>query len=337
LERVERIDLVVFDKTGTLTMGEPALTDFVALQGTERDLLHLAASAEQGSAHPLAKMLVRTAKQRKIKLNEPEHFFAMAGAGVEATIQGAQVLVGSTHLFTDRRFEVRPHLESIHALQDQGKTVILVGKDDAITGILAFADPLKPEACDAVERLQGMGIEVALVTGDNVRTAKAVASQLGIKKSFAEITPQGKAGLVKALQEGDKIVAMVGDGVNDAPALAAADVGIAIGSGADVAVEAGDFVLLKNDPRDVPAAIELGRETLAIVRKNLKWALGYNAVLIPLAALGVLPPLAAGLAMAISSLPVAANSMRVAKKWEAQEAAPEAAPEAVQVKLVAAR
>lgn len=327
LERIQKVDVVVFDKTGTLTRGEPELTDVRALDGDEPGLLALAASAEQGSEHPLAKTVVRTAKQRRIAVEEPARVQPWAGVGVQATVGRREVLLGNLRLMAEQRVDVRPADGDIQALQEQGKTVVCVAVDGKLAGLLAFSDPIRPEALEAVQRLQARKIEVCLVTGDNARTAQAVARQLNMRRSFAEITPHGKAAVVRGLQQGDHVVACVGDGINDAPALAAAHVGIAVGSGAHIAVEAGDLVLLRNDPRDVANAIDLSHETFPVVRQNLYWAFAYNVALIPIAAAGLLSPVLAGLAMAFSSVPVIANSVRIARANGHAVALVPAAPE----------
>jgi P-type Cu+ transporter len=316
LERTQKVDVVVFDKTGTLTQGAPALTDVHAVQGTEADLLAIAAAAEEGSEHPLAKTIVRAARARGLQVETPDRVRPMAGVGVEAELGGEEVLVGNQRLLGDRRIDLGDAHETLAKLQGEGKTVVLVARQGELAGLLAFADPIRPEAAAAVRELQAMGIEVCIVTGDHARTAQAIARQLSIRRSFAEITPHGKAAVVRGLQQGGKVVAMVGDGVNDAPALAAAQVGVAIGSGAEVALEAADLVLMKSDPRDVPTAIALSRKTLTKVRQNLGWAFSYNIVLVPLAALGLLNPVIAGLAMAFSTIPVIANSMRMERTWD---------------------
>ncbi|MCA1814698.1 MAG: copper-translocating P-type ATPase, partial [Halobacteriales archaeon] len=320
LERVQQVDVVIFDKTGTVTMGEPALTDVHAFHGSEDELLAQAAAAELDSEHPLGRTLVRAARERGCALAKPAKGRVFSGAGVEAHVHGEDVLVGTAVLMKDRRIDTRPAEALVERLRAQGKTVVLVARGPKLAGVLAFADPVKPEAKEAVQRLQAQGVEVALVTGDNVRTAEAIAGELGIQRIFADITPHGKAGVVKAFQDGDHVVAMVGDGINDAPALAQADVGIAIGSGSEVALEAADLVLMRSDPRDVGEAMSLSRATFLKIRGNLRWAFAYNLVLVPIAALGLLNPLLAGLAMACSSVPVLANARKTAREWALEDA-----------------
>jgi Cu+-exporting ATPase len=333
LERVHDIDVVVFDKTGTLTLGEPALTDVVPARGSAADVLALAAAAEQEADHPLAKAIVRAARDRKLKAAKPQGTRAMPGVGVIATVGGEEVLVGNLRLLRDRRIDVKPMSKELARLMGEGKTVVLVAKEDELVGLLALADPPRPEAQAAIEALRARKVTVALVTGDNVRTAEAIGKALGIERVFAEITPHGKAAVVRALQEGGKRVAMVGDGINDAPALAAADVGVAVAVGSDVAVDAADVVLLRSDPRDLPILIGISEATAQRVRENLRWAFAYNALLVPLAALGLLSPLLAGLAMAFSTIPVLANSVRLARAWQG-EASPAPAPAGAPAKPV---
>ncbi|HEV8360119.1 MAG TPA: heavy metal translocating P-type ATPase, partial [Candidatus Thermoplasmatota archaeon] len=287
LERIQGAKVVVFDKTGTITRGEPDLTDIIALQGTEKDLLRHAASAEENTEHPLGKTILRAAREQRIKLVAPDRLRPMTGVGIEAEVDGHEILVGNARLLRERRVDTAGAEEQLRALQDQGKTVVLVARDGELAGLLAFADPIKPEAAEAVKSLQARGIEVCIVTGDNARTAQAVARKLNVRRSFAEITPHGKAAVVKGLQEPGRVVAMVGDGVNDAPALARADVGIAIGAGTDVAIESAGVVLAASDPRGVIGVIRLSRASFRKMAQNLAWGAGYNLVAIPLAA-GVL-------------------------------------------------
>jgi Cu+-exporting ATPase len=326
LERVQRVTIVVFDKTGTLTKGEPTLTDVLALDGLEEpEVLALAASAEQRSDHPLGKAIVRAAQERRLATHEPKGFQNFAGVGVEARVGRDEVLVGSARLLKDRKVPLQEAEQRVRALQDAGKTVVLVARNDRLVGVIALADPLKPEAVATVQSLKGLGLDVGLMTGDTTRTAEAVGRALGIRRVFAEVTPHGKSGIVKALQDGGRVVAMVGDGVNDAPALAAADVGIAVGEGSEIALGAADLVLLKNDARDIPAAIQLSRATFEKVKQNVYWASAYNLALLPVAALGLLNPVLAGAAMAFSTVPVLANSLRMKRQAEAPPK-PEPAP-----------
>lgn len=320
LERAGKVDTVVFDKTGTLTLGKPSLTDVVPSGRLAPDeLLRLAASVERGSEHPLGEAVVVHAKSRFLPISEPQDFQAMPGEGVRGTVDGKKVILGNRRFATENGVDISAVEATLAKLEDEGKTAMVVVVDGQSGGVLGVADTVKPSAKEAVDALKGMGIEVMMLTGDNSRTAAAVAHQLGIERTMAEVRPQQKEEAIASLQKEGRVVAMVGDGVNDAPALAAADVGIAIGSGTDIAKEAGGIVLIKDELRNVPAAIALSRRTLSKIRQNLFWAFAYNVVLIPVAAGGlvpffgaqvyeVLPFLAAG-AMAVSSATVIGNSL----------------------------
>ncbi len=310
-ERMERLTTVVFDKTGTLTVGRPGVTDVVAFSGWEHeDVLRLAAAAESRSEHPLARAIVEAAGAGEA-LPPVERFEAVPGRGVAALVAGRSVLVGTSRLLSERGLALEDVRQIAEALEAEGKTVVFVAVDGSVVGLIALADRPWPEARPVVQALRARGLRVVLLTGDNARTAWAVAQAVGIDDVRAEVLPDQKASVVRALQEEGQVVAMVGDGINDAPALAQADVGIAIGSGVDVALEAGDVVLVRPDLRGVLAALELARRTLATIRWNLFWAFAYNTVLIPVAALGFLNPMLAGLAMAMSSVFVVTNSLRL--------------------------
>ena len=283
------------------------------------ELLHLAASVEKGSEHPLGEAIVNEARSRSITLSEPRDFEAMPGKGVKATVDGRAVLLGNRRLATESGVDLSGVEAGLARLEDEGKTAMVVVVDGKAGGVVAVADTVKPSAKAAVDALKGMGIQVVMLTGDNSRTAAAIAQQLGIERFVAEVLPQQKEEAIASLQKEGRVVAMVGDGINDAPALATADVGIAIGSGTDIAKEAGGIVLIKDDLQNVPTAIELSRKTLSKIRQNLFWAFAYNVVLIPVAAgalvpffgaqvYDVLPFLAAG-AMAVSSATVISNSL----------------------------
>ena len=320
LERAGKVDTVVFDKTGTLTMGKPSVTDLVPLNGLDpKELLRLAGSAESGSEHPVAQAMVDEARARGIVVSEPQGFEAVPGMGIRANIGGRALLVGNRRLAAESGAILSSVEASMTRLEQEGKTAMVVVVDGKVAGVVAVADTLKPSAKAAVDALKGMRIEVVMLTGDNSRTASAIAHDLGIEKFLAEVLPQQKAAAIEALQKEGRVVAMVGDGINDAPALARADVGIAIGSGADVAKETGGIVLIKDDLMNVAIALRLSRKTLAKIRQNLFWAFAYNVVLIPIAAgalvpffgghvYDVLPFLAAG-AMAVSSVTVISNSL----------------------------
>lgn len=310
LERAGRVQVVVFDKTGTLTRGEPSVTDVVAREGFRRaDMLRLAASAERGSEHPIAGAILKLVRESGLAPEEPLEFEALEGRGVRARVGGAEVLLGNHRLMVERGVPTGGSDEILWKLQKEGKTAMLLAVDSRLAGLLGVADTLKAGSAEAVRELREMAVEVILLTGDNLRTAEAIGKQVGIERVMAEVLPGQKAEKIRALQADGKSVAMVGDGVNDAPALAQADVGIAIGSGTDVAVEAGDIVLIRDDPRGVPAAIKLSQATLAKIKQNLFWAFAYNTVLIPIAAAGIFHPILAGAAMGLSSASVVTNSL----------------------------
>jgi Cu+-exporting ATPase len=309
LERAQRITTVVFDKTGTLTRGEPSVTDLVPLgPASEDELLRLAASVEAGSEHPLGEAIVRAARHRGLEPAPVTGFEAVPGHGIRGTVAGARVLLGNRRHLHCEGVDPSTAEVAMTRLEEEGKTAMLVAKDGVLAGIVAVADTLKPEAADAVAALRGEGVEVIMLTGDNRRTADAIAKQLGIDRVIAEVLPSDKAKVVADLQREGKAVAMVGDGVNDAPALATADIGIAIGSGSDVAKETGGIILVRDDVTDVVKAIRLSRATMRKIKQNLFWAFVYNTVGIPVAALGFLNPIIAAAAMALSSLSVVVNS-----------------------------
>ena len=309
LERAEKLTTVVFDKTGTLTRGEPNITDIIAIGNqTEADILRAAAAVEVGSEHPLGEAIVRAAQHRELALPKVENFEAIPGHGIRGNVDGRITLLGNRRLFKREGIDTKPAEEVMAKLEAQGKTAMLVGLDGALAGVLAVADTLKPEAKDAIAELMKENVEVIMLTGDNRRTAEAIAKELGIKRVIAEVLPSDKAKVIQDLQKQGKSVAMVGDGVNDAPALAVAEVGIALGSGSDVAKETGGIVLIKNDVRDVVASIRLSRATMRKIKQNLFWAFIYNAIGVPIAAFGFLNPIIAAAAMALSSLSVIVNS-----------------------------
>lgn len=315
LQELCKISVIVFDKTGTLTKGEPVVTDIFALGIAEKELLQLAASAEKSSEHPIADAVVKKAIAQKISFKKTSSFKAISGKGVAALVGGKSVLVGTQKLLAENKIKVNE--EAISAkkrLEEEGKTVVLVAVGSKLAGVIAVADTLKETSVEAVAALKKKGLRVAMITGDNWRTARAIGLQVGINEVFAEVLPQEKESKIRELQKTGK-VAMVGDGINDAPALAAADVGIAVGSGTDVAIEAGDVILVKNDLRHVVTAIDISRYTMRKIKENLFWAFAYNLIGIPVAA-GVLYPLfgvllnpaLAGAAMALSSVSVTTNA-----------------------------
>ena len=309
LEKAEQLSTVVFDKTGTLTRGEPEVTDIIPFAGLKRkQALQLAASLEKGSEHPLGEAIVRGAQLDELPLFEPQGFDSLPGHGVLGSIDGRRVLLGNRRLMAREQIDIGNAGTQMERLEADGKTAMLLACDGRLGAIIAVADTLKPEAKEAVDALQSAGIEVIMLSGDNQRTAEAIGRLLGIQTVIAEVLPADKAQKIKDLQAQGKVVAMVGDGVNDAPALATADIGIAIGSGSDVAKETGSIILVRNDVRDVVASIRLSRATMRTIKQNLFWAFIYNGVGVPVAALGLLNPMIAGAAMALSSLSVIANS-----------------------------
>lgn len=325
LEKAHKLQSVVFDKTGTLTVGAPSLTDVVALPGfNDSQVLRFAAIAEVGSEHPLGEAIVRGASDKGLTIDSPEEFQAIPGHGVTATFKGQQILLGNRKLMRDNGLQADEIESKLQSLEEEGKTAMLVAVDKRLAGIVAVADTLKQTSSEAVNSLQRMRIEVTMLTGDNKRTADAIAKKLGVNKVLAEVLPGDKAKVIKELRSEGKLVAMVGDGVNDAPALAASDVGIAIGSGTDIAKEAGGIVLIKDDVRDVAKAIQLSKKTVQKIKQNLFWAFFYNIVLIPVAAGALIPllgtrailnPIFAAIAMAASSVTVTMNSMLL-NRWK---------------------
>jgi Cu+-exporting ATPase len=319
LETIHRVNTILFDKTGTLTQGKPAVTDLIAQNGfVQEEILQWAASAEKGSEHPLGEAIVRAAEEKGLGVEAAEGFEAIPGQGIRARIHGETFLLGNLKLMEDNGVGLDGLRSEMERLADEGKTPMVIARGNSAAGIVAVADTLKPNSREAVEALQRMGLEVIMVTGDNEKTGKAVAAQMGIKRVFAEVLPWEKNQQVKKLQEEGKVVAMVGDGINDAPALAQADVGIAIGTGTDVAMESSDITLITGDLRAVVAAIQLSKRTIRTIRQNLFWAFFYNVLGIPIAA-GILYPLwgillnpmIASAAMAMSSVSVVSNSLRL--------------------------
>ncbi|MEO8610450.1 MAG: heavy metal translocating P-type ATPase, partial [Chloroflexota bacterium] len=314
LENAQRLQVIALDKTGTITRGEPSVTDIVPLNGFEEsDLLRLAASAERGSEHPLGQAVVKAAQDKGLALIQPEAFNAESGRGIRATVEKREVLVGSPRFMTEQNLNITEYGPRITALQAQGRTAVMVSVDGAITGILAIADTVKPGSASAISALSAMGLEVVMITGDNVLTAQAIANEVGIRRVLADVLPGQKADTIKSLQAENKRVAMVGDGINDAPALAQADVGIAIGTGTDIAMEASDLTLMSGDLIGVSRAIRLSKATMRTIYQNLFWAFIYNIILIPVAMLGLLVPMLAAGAMAFSSVFVVLNSLRLGR------------------------
>ncbi len=334
LERANRISTVLIDKTGTLTRGEPEVTDIATIPSfSKNEALRLAASAEHGSEHPLGEAIVKAASEQKLELSPTSDFNAIPGHGVEAKLEGKKLILGNLKLIKDKGLSPDGLEPEADRLWSEGKTVMFLGMDNRVVGIIALADTLKPNAREALEALHKMGIKVVMLTGDNQRTAGAIAREAGIDQAIAEVLPENKAQEVKRLQTEGKVVAMVGDGINDAPALAQADIGIAIGTGTDVAIETGDITLISGELTGIATAISLSKRTMRTIKQNLFWAFAYNTILIPVAAgvlylafghsevpsglhfilgnYGFLNPILAAAAMAASSITVVSNSLRL--------------------------
>lgn len=321
LEAAYQLDTIVLDKTGTITVGKPSLTDLLPLGDLNRpDLLRLIASAEQHSEHPLAQAILEAAEKEGLDLLPVSQFEAMVGRGLSAQVEDKQLLIGNERLMKEKNIDSSAFQEQLLELSQEGKTAMFVAIDGQLAGILAVADEMKSSSLKAVQELQSMGLEVIMLTGDREETAKAIAQKAGIPKVIAGVLPDGKATAIKDLQEADKKLAMVGDGINDAPALVQADVGIAIGSGADVAIESADVVLMHSDLQDVVKAIKLSQATIRNIKENLFWAFAYNTLGIPIA-MGLLHlfggpllnPMLAGLAMSLSSVSVVVNALRLGR------------------------
>lgn len=310
LEQTHKIDAIILDKTGTVTKGKPELTDVIA-EGDEQEFLRLVGAAEKNSEHPLAEAIVAGIQERGLSLPNTQTFKAIPGYGIEAAVEDKELLIGTRRLMEKFGVSASHAYEVMARLEEAGKTAMLVAIDGEYAGMVAVADTIKETSKEAVSRLKAMGLQVIMITGDNERTAKAIAAQVGIDHVRAEVLPEGKAEEVKKLQAEGKKVAMVGDGINDAPALATADIGMAIGTGTDVAMEAADVTLMRGDLSSIPDAIYMSRKTMGNIKQNLFWALGYNTLGIPVAALGLLAPWIAGAAMALSSVSVVLNALRL--------------------------
>ena len=317
LETAHKIKTIIFDKTGTLTKGKPEVTDIVPIESISKDeLLKLAGSIEKGSEHSLAEAIVKDAEAKQLTFSKVEKFQAIPGHGVEGTVDGKRIVFGNKRLMDKEKIDVSGAVNEINKMENGGKTVMMIGADDKLIGLIAVADIIKESALEGLVALQKLGIEVVMITGDNQRTANAIGRSLGITRILAEVLPDQKEAEVKKIQAEGKVVAMIGDGINDAPALAAADVGIAMGTGTDVAIEAGDITLINKDLKSIATVINLSKKTMRTIKLNLFWAFGYNIILIPVA-MGVLypfggillSPILASMAMAFSSVSVVINSL----------------------------
>lgn len=311
LEKAHKLEVVVLDKTGTITKGQPEVTDIIALGQSEDEVLRFAAIAEMSSEHPLGASIVKDARAKNIELKDPEKFQSITGHGIYSKIDDKDIYVGNRKLMREQKVEIDHIEDQLVVLENQGKTAMLIAIEGKIGGIIAVADTVKESSREAINQLKEMDIEIYMITGDNLRTAEAIAEQVGITNVLAEVLPEDKAAQVEKLKAEGKSVGMVGDGINDAPALASADIGFAIGTGTDVAMEAADITLIKGDLREIPTAIHLSKRTMRTIKQNLFWAFAYNTVGIPIAALGLLNPMVAGAAMAFSSVSVLSNSLRL--------------------------
>lgn len=315
LEVANKIKTLVLDKTGTITKGQPEVTDIIKLSEDENNILQIASSIENKSEHPLAEAIVKKAKTTNIELQDVQNFEAIAGHGVRGEINSQQILVGTEKLMYEFNINISQEVKSKkNKLEEEGKTVVLVSRDNNIAGIIAIADTVKETSKKAIAKLKSMNIKAIMITGDNKRTGQAIARQVDIDEVLSEVLPEDKAKEIKKLQAKNQKVGMVGDGINDAPALAQSDLGIAMGAGTDIAIETGEIVLIKNDLQDVVKAIRLSRATMNKIKQNMFWALFYNSIGIPIAALGLLRAEFAGLAMALSSVSVVTNSLLLKRK-----------------------
>ena len=321
LETTHKIKSIIFDKTGTITEGIPIVTDIISLGNfTENHLLQIAASAENGSEHPLAEAIVKRAIELDLELKAITNFEAIPGKGIKAKVDNQEILLGNRKLMEDHKINIYGSEEALEILAKEGKTPMYIAAENELKGIVAVADTIKTNSSKAIKKLQEMGIKVAMITGDNKKTAEAIAKQVNIDIVFSEVLPSEKAEKIKMLQSENNIVAMVGDGINDAPALAQSDVGIAIGTGTDIAIESADIVLMRSDLLDVIGALQLSKSTIKNIKQNLFWAFGYNTIGIPIA-MGILyvfggpllNPMIAGAAMSLSSVSVVTNALRLRK------------------------
>lgn len=312
LENTKSVTTVVLDKTGTITKGEPELTDVILAEGLdEEEILSKVASAEKNSEHPLAAAIVTGIEDRQIKFENPTDFEALPGAGIKATVHDEQIFVGTRKLMRQSNLNFDAFNKEMENLESAGKTAMLIAINEQVVGIVAVADTIKETSVEAVKRMQYLGLEVLMLTGDNQKTAEAIGKQVGINDVIAEVVPEQKAEEIKKLQQNEKFVAMVGDGINDAPALAVADIGMAIGTGTDIAIEASDVTLMRGDLHSVADSFVISKKTMRNIKQNLFFAFFYNSVGIPIAAAGLLAPWVAGAAMAFSSVSVVGNALRL--------------------------
>ena len=312
LERAHQMDTIIFDKTGTITKGEPEVTDILAFNGIDEDeILRIAASVEKVSEHPLGQAIVKYAEDKDITLVDTDSFMSLSGKGLRAGFEGKDIYIGNRRLMKENNIDLTGFENEMLRLEEEGKTAMLLSIDGVISGIIAVADKIKETSLEAIKELKAMDLDVYMITGDNERTAKAIAREVGIDNILADVLPENKAEVVEDLKSQGRHVGMVGDGINDAPALAAADVGFAIGTGTDVAMEAADITLMRGDLNGVVTAIRLSHRTMKTIKQNLFWAFFYNSVGIPFSALGFLNPMVAGAAMAFSSVSVVTNSLRL--------------------------
>jgi Cu+-exporting ATPase len=311
LERAHKMDSIIFDKTGTITKGKPDVTDIVSFGEDRKEILRISASVEKTSEHPLGEAIVKKAEEEGLALSEAESFSAVPGKGLKASFEGREILLGNRKLMRENDIDLTDREKDIEKLETEGKTAMILAVDGRLTGIIAVADGIKETSQAAIRELQDMGLKVFMITGDNERTARAIGAQVGIENILADVLPEDKASEVEKLKSQGMHVGMVGDGINDAPALAAADVGFAIGTGTDVAMEAADITLMRGDLEGVVTAMRLSHRTMKTIKQNLFWAFFYNTLGIPFAALGFLNPMVAGAAMAFSSVSVVSNSLRL--------------------------
>jgi Cu+-exporting ATPase len=338
IQTMKDVKVVIFDKTGTITKGRPEVTDIISVNGaSEAELIQLAGSAERGSEHPLGRSIVEKAEAQGESLEEPEDFQAVRGKGVSGIVGGRKVLVGSRRLMRENGIDPQPLEGSMRRLENEAKTAMLVAVDGRLLGVIAVADTLKDDSEKAIQALHRTGLQTAMITGDNQRTAEAIARKVGIDHVLAEVLPDGKVQEVQKMQERFGLIAFVGDGINDAPALTQANVGIAIGTGTDIAIEASDITLVRGEISGVVEAINLSRATFRKIKQNLFWAFFYNVAMIPLAIIGWMHPVLAEIAMATSSITVVSNANRLRKveirpsyKLETERMEPGAVPAQVE-------